>query len=697
MRQFIPPSVASCLAMTTVLFLSIFSTFSTQIAFGQTDSLLFSYQDAIENTVAANEDASFDYDTEFEYLQDYIRKPLNINRAKATDFQNLRLLSSEQIAAIINHREKYGHFITLLELQGVLPLLTIRKILPFVTVDSDFDAFQTPIKQWFRKGKNDVFTRYERRLEQAKGYKKEGNQGGFQGDANRLYARYRYSFGNYLSYGLTIEKDAGEPFRQSGFDFYSAHFQINNAHKLFKTIVLGDYSVSLGQGLIHENGFALGKSALVLNVEKAVPPLRFYSASNEANFLRGVATTLQISKNTEGVFFASHRLRDGNILNPSAVDSTDAEAVISALQFSGLHRTATERQDQNRLGLTTFGGSLQRRFRRFSLGLNTVFNQFNGEIKPADKLYNLYVFKGKQLANFSTNYKTTYQNIHAFGETAMSDNGGFATLNGLLIGLDKRLSMSILQRFFSKNYQALNAQPFAESSRIQDENGLFVGLEFKPNRTWTASFYADFWQHKWLRFGVDAPSYGREFFAKIAYRTRNTEGYLQFRNKLKQENATRPDSVKLNFLTNKIRTQIRLQFNNQISKNVELRNRLEWSMFDSDQPQSNGFAVWQDVVFKLEKYPLSISSRLAFFDTKDYNSAIYAFENDVQYSFTVLPYYYRGSRFYLNASYRLFKNAYIETRFAQTYLTNRKAFGSGLDEIEGNKRTDIKVQFRVSF
>lgn len=690
MRQFIPPSVF-------VLFLSIFSTFSTQIAFGQIDSLLFTYQDAIENAVSANEDAPFDYDTEFEYLQDYIRKPLNINRAKATDFQNLRLLSAEQIAAVVSHRETYGNYISLMELQTVLPLITLRKILPFVTLDGNLDDIQIPVNQWFKKGKNDFFTRYERRLEQAKGYKKEGNEGGFQGDANRLYARYRYSFGNYLSYGMTIEKDAGEPFRKSGFDFYSAHFQINNAHKRFKTIVLGDYSVSLGQGLIHENGFALGKSALVLSVEKAVPPLRFYSSSNEANFLRGVATTLQIGKNTEGVFFASHRLRDGNILNPDTVDNSDAEAVISALQVSGLHRTTTEQEDQNRIGLTTFGGSVQRRFRRFSLGLNTVFNQFGGVIKPANELYNYYAFKGKRLANFSTNYKTTYQNIHAFGETAMSDNGGFATLNGLLIGLDKRLSMSILQRFFSENYQALNAQPFAESSRTQDENGIFLGLQFKPNWSWTVDFYADFWQHKWLRFGVDAPSFGREFFAKIAYKTRHTEGSIQFRNKLKQENGTRSDSMKLNFLTNKIRTQIRFQLNNQISKQLELRNRVEFSIYDSDLPTSNGFAMWQDVIFKLEKYPLSISSRLAFFDTKDYNSAIYAFENDVQYSFTVLPYYYRGSRFYLNASYRLFKNSYIETRFARTYLTNRQTFGSGLDEIEGNKRTDIKVQFRVSF
>ncbi len=684
MRQLTPPSVIALFA----------ALFSFQTLFGQTDSLIFTYQDAIENAVSADENTTFDYDTEFEYLQDYIRKPLNINYARANDFQNLRLLSAEHITSIIQHREKYGKFISLLELQTVLPLATVRKILPFVTVDGDYDDFQTRLKEWFKRGKNDVFVRYERRLERAKGYQKEG---GFQGDANRLYARYRYAFGNNLSYGMTVEKDAGESFKRTGFDFYSAHFQIKNLHKRLKTIVLGDYALSLGQGLIHENGFALGKSALVLSVEKVVPTLRFYAASNEANFMRGAAATVQIAKNTEGSFFFSHRRRDGNILNPIAVDSFGEEAILSALQTSGLHRTTTELADRQRVGLTTFGGSLQQHFKRSAVGLNTVFNQFDGEIKPAEKLYNYYAFRGKQLANFSLNYKMTWQNIHAFGETAMSDNGGIATINGLLIGLDKQLTVSVLQRYFTKKYQALNAQPFAETSRIQDENGLYVGLEFKPNRNWTASFYGDVWQHQWLRFGVDAPSYGREFFAKIAYHTRYTEGSIQFRNKLKQENQTRPDSLKSNKLTDKIRTQIRCQFNQQISKQLTLRNRLEFSIFSSDQPTSEGFAIWQDVIYSFEKYPLSISSRLAFFDTKDYNSAIYAFENDVQYSFSVIPYYFRGSRFYVNAAYKIFKNNYIEARFAQTYSSNKKTFGSGLDEIQGNRRTDIKVQWRTSF
>jgi hypothetical protein len=687
MRQLNPPSVK-------LLFLTVFfAFFFFKIAFGQTDSLIYSYQDAIENTVTANGDATFDYDAEFQHLQDFVRNPLNVNKATAAEFGKLRLLSEAQIKAIIHHRTHYGKYMDLLELQTTLPLPLLRKLLPFIMVDGNFEDFQIPVRDWFKLGKNDVCVRYERRLERAKGYR----QSNYLGDANRIYARYRYAFGNHLSYGFTLEKDAGESFKKSGFDFYSAHFQITDAHKLFKTIVLGDYSISLGQGLIHENGFALNKSALVMNVEKDAPMVHFYASANEANFLRGVATRLKIGQNTEGVIFASHRRRDGNVLNQLAVETTDAEAVLSALQFSGLHRTQTELDDKNSVGLTTIGGGVQHKFRRFSLGFNSVFNHFNGIIKPPDKPANLYAFNGKSLLNISTNYKITKRNIHFMGETAMSDNGGFATLNGFIVGLDKRFSVSLLQRYFAPNYQSLNAQPFAESSRIQDENGMYMGLTLKPNRYFTADLYADVWRYKWVKSGIDALSAGREFFGKITFKRKNTEGYLQIRNKLKEENSTRPDFAKTNKLSDKTRTQIRLHFNQHINKNLELRNRIEWSIYDNPTEKSKGFVVYQDVLYKFEKYPLSITSRLAYFDTKDYNSAIYAYENDVSRSFTVLPYYFRGQRFYINFSYPIIKNGYLEARFARTYLTNKKSFGSGLDEIDGSTRTDIKVQFRMSF
>ncbi|MBL7816288.1 MAG: helix-hairpin-helix domain-containing protein [Saprospiraceae bacterium] len=683
--------------------------FCCQIAYCQisTDSLAYSFQDAIESTVAASDDASFDYDTEFEYLADFIRHPLSINRATTADFEQLRLLSAEQIAAIIAHREKYEHYLSLLELQSVLDLATIHKILPFVTVENSIDDYFLALKDWFKRGKNDVILRWEHRLERAEGYKRLPTEGGYLGDANRLYARYRYSFGNRLSYGFTLEKDAGESFKATGFDFSSFHFKISNLRKGLKTIVLGDYTISFGQGLVHENGFAMGKSALVLQTEKNNLPVRQYTSSNEINFMRGAAVQAQLARHTEGVLFVSYKKRDANIL---AIDSTDSEAIVSALQFTGLHRTQTELEDNHVLRQFTVGGRIKRTMKTGSIAVNTVYNQFNGRIEPRDEPYNLYAFRGQNLFNTSFDYKKTYKNIHIFGETALSDNGGYGTVNGLLFGVDKRLSISLLQRFFSLKFQTLQAQPFAESSRPQDELGAYLGFEFKPNRTWMVSAYADFWQHQYWRFRVDAPSRGHEFFGKMLYKKRFTEGYIQVRVKTKQENKTdRPDTEKLNAVVDKTRTQVRMQFNKTISKEWTLRNRLEWSFFSDDKGLKKGFVAWQDVLFSFKDSPsssekinhilrgLKMTSRLAYFDTKDYDTAIYGYENDVQYSFTVLPYYYRGTRFYVNASYQFMKNGYLEARFARTRLVNQNSFGSGLDKIEGNKRSDVKVQLRFSF
>ena len=508
--------------------------------------------------------------------------------------------------------------------------------------------------------------------------------------------RYRYSFGNRLSYGITLDKDAGEPYGKSVFDFFSFHFKISDIHKTLKTICLGDYSVALGQGLIHENGFNIGKSAMALNVEKSNPSLSHYTSSNESNFLRGAAVGLRFAQNTEGVLFASYRQRDGNLMASQVENNPDKSLVISTLQLGGLHRTNNEIADKNAVGLVTLGGKVQRVLRGGMVALNLVYNHFDRTIEPQNKPYNLFTFRGRQLLNISTDFKFTYKNFHFFGETAFSDNGGVGTLNSVIIGLDKKLSLTILHRFFSLKYQAINAQPFAESARANDENGFYVGLEYKPNRTWTVNAYSDLWQYQWLRSRANGASIGSEYFLRIAFKTKNTEGYLQLKTKAKTENGDRPDSSKTNVLIDKTRSQLRFHFQYKISKGLELRNRLEWSQYE-DETLSNGFMVYQDVLFSPPQYPVDISVRAAFFDTNSYQSAIYAFENDLMYNFTILPYYYQGSRFYVNISYKGIKNLLLELRLARTYLANQKTISSGLDEIEGNHRTDFKAQMRFSF
>lgn len=676
----------------------LLSLFLTQItAFAQQDSLAYVFQDAIENAVAANDDNDFDYDTEFEHLQDLVLHPININTALRGDFEKITVLKPYQIDAILEHRLHHGKYLTLWELQSVLDIRLIRQILPFITVETELDDYQLPIKEWFKQGKNEAFFRLERRLEKAKGF-----AGAYAGDAFKAYSRFRYSFGTRLSYGLTLEKDAGERLGTMP-DFYSFHFKIKNPVRWLKTVCIGDYSVSLGQGLIHENGFNIGKSALVLSIEKSNQPIKSYTSSNEANFLRGAAVQMQWGRHTEGVVFVSYRQRDGNVIQPPITDNTDSVAVVSALQLIGLHRTANEIADKNGVGLWTAGGRILTTRKHGYKALNWVLNHFDKRIEPRNEPYNVFSFRGKTLFNISTDYKYTYQNAHFFGESAVSDNGGWATLNGLLLGLDKRLSLAFLNRLFSERYQAINSQPFAESSKANNEKGLYAGLDFKIHNRLIVSSYVDIWRHNWWRFRVDAPSRGFDYFAKLSFKHKHTEGYVQFRTKTREENVSRPDSLKINITIPKTKSQIRVHWQYSLSKQLIFRNRLETSFYKAHD-NSNGFMLLQDIIFKCPlprqtytDYPLSITARLAIFDTDNYQSAIYTYENDLLYSFNVTPYYYRGTRFYANLSYKFSKKGLFEIRFARTRLTNRNTIGSGNDEINAPHRTDIKTQLYFKF
>jgi hypothetical protein len=92
-----------------------------------------------------------------------------------------------------------------------------------------------------------------------------------------------------------------------------------------------------------------------------------------------------------------------------------------------------------------------------------------------------------------------------------------------------------------------------------------------------------------------------------------------------------------------------------------------------------------------------ITARFAIFDTDGYNSRIYAYENDVLYSFSIPAYYSQGTRFYIIGKYSIGKKVDLWLRYAQTYFTNTTSIGSGLDLINGPTRSDIRAQIRLRF
>lgn len=683
--------------------------------YAQTDSIAPAatgvQEDQIEDFIqSTGEESDFDFNTVFENLAFYESHPLDLNECSREDLSDLNLLTELQVNNLMQYRLDVGKLIALYELQAVpgFDLPSIRRILPYVSVGGDWLTTRIPFKKLITSGENTFFMRWDRVLEEKHGYSPlvpGQSTSRYLGDANHYYLRFKHNFSNRFSAGFTAEKDPGEPFfagqNKNGFDYYSAHLYWRDPFKGVKALAIGDFMISFGQGLVLFNGFAPGKSSTVTNIKRNAKVIRPYTSVNEASFMRGAAATFSLSKKMSLTTFASYRYRDANVL---AVDTTDLlgeDPSFSSLQLSGLHRTTSEMADKNALQQFAGGGCLDFEGDQLHVSGNILYNRFDKTLKRAPALYNQYQFSGNQLINASIDYSYLYRNINFFGETAISDNGAVATVNGILMSLDKTFDLSLLHRYLPRNYQVIAPNPFAESSSGSNEQGLYLGIQYRPGNKWLLSAYADIWKHPWLRFNVDAPSVGSEYLVRLTYtRKKEMDVYFQFKLKTTEKNASagEADYSRVAQLVEATRLQARFQLSYKINPFLELRNRIEYSWYKAGiGPSYQGYLVYQDAIFKPKDFPLSLTARVALFDTDGYNARIYAYENDILYSFSVPPYYGKGIRYYLNLRYRASKLLTIEAQIAQTRYSHQDVISSGLEAIMASHKTLVKGQVTFHF
>ena len=127
-----------------------------------------------------------------------------------------------------------------------------------------------------------------------------------------------------------------------------------------------------------------------------------------------------------------------------------------------------------------------------------------------------------------------------------------------------------------------------------------------------------------------------------------------------------------------------------------IRTRIQYGDYTYDAgTTSTGFTIVQDLTWRFQK--LELSARLAFFKTDNYDSRQYVYEKDVLYAFSIPAYYDTGTRHYLMARYNLSKSLKVWLRWSQSRYTKLDAISSGLSEIQGNKRSELKMQLMYQF
>lgn len=659
------------------------------------------------------EDAEIDLTTLFDDLIYFSEHPLNLNVVEGDELRRLFILNEIQINNFLNHRDKFGKMLSIYELQTISGFdeIIIRKLLPFVRVKPMFELRSLKLSTMIKDGNNDLFVRYLTTIQNQKGYSpiseeelSENPNRRYLGDKSRMYFRYRYTYQNNLSFGVTGEKDPGEEFfkgtQKKGFDFYSAHL-FYKGYGTINKIALGDYELNFGQGLTLWSGLAFGKSAFVMNVKKSPIGIKPYTSVDENRFMRGAAVTLS-EGNMHFTAFYSNKKIDAN--RDGTLDTLGVEDIqsVTSFQSSGFHRTFNEIEDQDAIDEQIIGGNWSYKKRKFSLGITGYEVKYGAFLNRNLKPYNQFEFTGISNVVGGLDYSYVHQNMNFFGEFSRSKNGGVATLNGMMIALDPKLSVSVLHRYYQKQYQNLYNNAFGENSKSANENGLFVGAELKFSRKWMISGYLDKFRFPWLKFGVDAPSQGMDYLIQLTYKpTRKNEFYIRYKTKQKERNSSRPEDGGVEFtrfLATEVKHSLRLNAAYVVSPSIKLKSRVEWANYQiGDEEEQNGFLFYQDIAYKKLEFPVTFAFRYALMNIGSYSSRIYAYENDLLYTWSIPAYSETGSRFYLMAKWRFYRKMDLWVRYSLWDYTHSKEISSGLNEILGNKKSEVKLQLRWRF
>jgi hypothetical protein len=642
------------------------------------------YPNQLEES-AEDEEGESENDYDAQQLAYFIKHPLDIN---GSDLDQLPLIGPLLVSNLTAYRKLLGDLIDLHELQAVpgFTIEIIKSILPYVTIKKDISI--SDFRERFSKGEHMILLRPTFTPEKAGGFLQYASQK-FIGSRPAFYIRYKYKFKNLLQYGFAADKDAGEKFLQNHLmpDFISFHFFMRKIG-LFRAIALGDYTINMGQGLIHWQSQAFRKSSSVLNIKRQNEVLRPYQSAGEYNFHRGIAATISI-RSSEFSFFVSRKYLTANV----------EDNVITSINTSGLHRTPGELNDKNVASLITAGFVLKQKFTNGHISLNGVYYLYSLPLLKKDELYNLYSIKGREWRNSSADYSYTFRNFHFFGEVATDRNQRFALIDGVMSSLSKSVDAAIIHRHIGKSYQSVFGNAFTENTMPANEHGFYSGLSLKPHINWRIDLYADLFAFPWLKYRLDAPSAGCAYLIQLTWKPdRKSEIYTRFRFRMKPLNINDEDELSVPGL--QTIQHWRTHLNHQLTRTILLRSRVELCVFSHEfaPGPAYGYLFYTDVLYRPMRSWLSGNVRFQAFEAENYDTRIYAYENDLLFVSSTPSFYNNGVRCYLNIKGKLKVKMLcnslltINLKLATTVYNNTSNIGTGPASIPGNRISAVKLQ-----
>ena len=563
-----------------------------------------------------SEDGDWAYEDIEEELLSIAENPMDLNEVTGEDLSRLMFLSDEQIDAILMYQYQHG-FREVYELQLIdcLKDYEIRNLLPFVKVDSlevkgeslEVKGKDLYFREVFRYAKHEMTLRVDAR-----------NTEDFVGDPMYGKLRYRFNYQNRVQTGVTAMMAVGDGRLAMGERWdYGGYIQLKDIGPM-RTIVAGNYQASFGYGLVVGSPFKRGKIAYIQSTATTDEGLKkFSSVGDSYNYFHGVGATARVKWADLSAFYS---LRKGK---------EDAWNHVV-----GVNATA--------------------RWKKLKVGV-TGIEEFKG-----DRL------KVKGNGAMGANVRYNWGKVDVWGEVAAShtEQWGWGTIMGVRVNPISDLNLLAIYRYYSPEYENIYANALSSKTRIYDEHGGYLGVEYNRLRNWQLSIFGDVWKE-----GYETMAQA-DFLSQKDYK-------MHMRLRAKSKNEIDTYSARWNGVWS--------------LGEWKLKTQVDANMVYAKEKWSYGFSVFQDVEYRFVKVPIVLQFRAQAFDAREWNNRVYMYENDVLYAYSIPFVYGLGGRFWLNARYK------INDRFA-VYLRVSETVYQGAWAMAHDKkitRTDVHALLRV--
>lgn len=558
--------------------------------------------------------------------------PIDLNNTTEEELSQLYFLSPKQIDDILLYADKHA-FESLYELRLIASLsdFEIRDLLPFVRVSERAQDNNMYAREVFEHANHELIARVDAR-----------NIEDFEGtDPMYVQTRYRFDYKRRVVFGAQLRRPTGGMAQDLQ---YGAYLQLNDIGHLH-TLVAGNFQASFGQGLVFAQPFHAGKSMYVASAGQQRNGLRYYS-SVDGNGLHGAGGTFRWNwgKATRLDVSALYSMRRAN-------DSTR-------------HHLA--------------GANLTVRHKQLEVQLTAAENIWSDSIRPYNNAaYNAHYFRGRQQAVIGASARYNHGWFDAFAEVATSQNQqwGVGVLAGSRFYPTEGVSLIALYRYYSPWFDNALGYGFSETSRINDEDGGYVGFDITRLKNWRFSGYGDVFYFSGVKYGIpEAGTIGYDVLFETEFQKTVRGDRLAVSGRLR---ARKKGDVST--------YSGRMQFDWE---------RGPWSLrttADANYVNSYGVSVAQDVAYNFQRVPLSLRGRLQFFDAREWANRIYLYEHDVLYSFSIPASYGLGGRGYVCLKWQIIDQLALYFRVSETIYEK----GWATSHKRSITRTDLHILLRA--